>query len=51
MFGFPFVTSLIVVTALVTTLSFITNKGLTLPTHDQTAKFETSNHNVDETLV
>lgn len=30
MFGFPFVTSLIVVTGLVTALSFIINKGTTL---------------------
>ena len=32
MFGFPFVTSLVVVTGLVTTLSLITNKGVTQTT-------------------
>jgi hypothetical protein len=34
MFGFPFVTSLIVVTGLVTIFSLIINKGITLSAND-----------------
>jgi|GEM_PF-5593472 len=34
MFGFPFVTSLIVVMALATAFSFIINKGITLNSND-----------------